>query len=160
MLIEREYEYKPKWWIILLCGAMFGVATVFFTQDALSNDRGLIINGLIELSENGATIFYWVFAFFSFCFVLGAIALVVHRVKFHQRIAFTHAEIIVPASQWSTAEKGIKYADISSLSITNVSGRKYLNINHSGGKSVINAMMLGASKNFDEVVDLLTKKIE
>lgn len=160
MLIEREYEYKPKWWIIILCGAMFGYATVVFTQDALSNDRGLIINGLIELSENGATIFYWVFAFFSFCFVLGAIAITVHRLKFRQRIAFTDSEVIVPASHWSAAEKSIKYADISSLSVSSISGRKDLNIIHSGGKSVINASMLPSSKVFQEITDFLAAKVE
>ena len=61
--IEREYEYKPSWLIILLCGGMFALAAGFFGVRANSNDRGLIINRVIELSENGATIFYWVFVF-------------------------------------------------------------------------------------------------
>lgn len=159
MLIEREYEYKPKWWIILLCGAMFGFATVFFAQEALSNDRGLTINGIIELSENGATIFYWVFSFFSLCFVLAAIAIAVHRLKFQQRIAFTGEEIIVPASRWSAAEKSIKYADIASLSVFKFNGQKSLNIIHSDGKSSISSSML-PRKSFQEVVDLLSAKVE
>lgn len=158
MLIEREYEYKPKWWIILLCGAMFGFATVFFVRDALSNDRGLIINRLIELSEYGATIFYWVFAFFSFCFVLAIFAATYHRIKYHQRIAFTQSEIVVPASRWSASEKSIKYADISSLSVSKINGQKFLRINYSDSKSVISSSMLSSSKIFDEVVDLLAEK--
>lgn len=159
MLIEREYEYKPKWWIILLCGAMFGFATAFFVREALSNKQGLLINGIIELSEYGATIFYWVFAFFSFCFVLAMIAAIYHRIMYHQRIAFTQTEIIVPASRWSAAEKGIQYADISSLSVSKINGQKFLGINYSGGKTVINTSMLPL-KSFEEVVDFLTVKVE
>lgn len=160
MLIEREYDYKPSWWIILLGGAMFGVATVFFVYRALLNDRGLIINGLIELSQNGATIFYWVFAFFSLCFVLTVIAITFHRLKFHQRLAFTHSELIVPASRWSAAEKSIRYDDISNLSVTQISRQKFLYIYHSGEKYIVNASMLSSSKVFEEFVDLLTQKLE
>ena len=61
--IEREYKYKPSWLIILLCGGMFALAAVFFGVRANSNDRGLIINHIIELSENGATISYLGFLF-------------------------------------------------------------------------------------------------
>jgi len=67
--IEREYEYKPSWLIILLCGGMFVLAAVFFGVRANSNDRGLIINRVVELSENSATIFYRIFCFLSLCFV-------------------------------------------------------------------------------------------
>lgn len=158
MLIEREYEYKAKWWIILGCGGMFGLATIFFAREALTNDRGLIINGIIELSETGATVFYWVFSFLSFCFVLAMIVVTIHRLKVRQRIAFTASEIIVPASRWSAEEKSIKYNDISSLSVSKLSGQKFLSIIHSDGKSVIHNSML-PSKVFEEVVELLSKKI-
>lgn len=158
MLIEREYEYKPTWWIILLGGAMFGFATIFFSQKALSNDRGLIINGIIELSESSATVFYWVLAFFSLCFVLVTIAFIIHRIKFRQRIAFISSEIIVPASRWSSAEKSIEYKSISDLSIFKFNGQKTLNIIHSDGKSTISSGML-KRKTFDEIVDFLSAKV-
>lgn len=158
MLIEREYEYKPSWWIILLGGAMFGFATVFFVYRAFSNDRGLIINRVIELSESSATIFYWVFAFLSLCFVLTVIAITYHRLKFHQRLAFTDSELIVPASRWSAAEKSIKYADVSSLSVMEISGQKFLYVYHSGEKYIVNAALLSSKKTFEEIVDLLAKK--
>lgn len=159
MLIEREYEYKPKWWIILLYGGMFGVAAAIFAVKASSNDRPLLINGIIELSENGATIFYWVFCFLSLCFVLIAIGLVFHRLKYRQCLAFTASEIIVPASRWSAAEKTIRYEDITSLSVSKISGQKFLYIIHSDGKYIVNASMLPSSKVFEEVIDLLSKKI-
>jgi len=158
--IEREYEYKPSWLIIFLCGGMFGLAAVFFGVRANSNDRGLIINHVIELSENGATIFYWVFCFLSLCFVAITIALTFHRLKFRQRIAFTQTGVIVPVSRWSADEKLIEYKNISALSESNVSGQTFLYLFHSGGKYIINRGMLPSKKNYLEIVELLERRIK
>lgn len=158
--IECEYEYKPSWLIILLCGGMFGLATVFFGVRANSNDRGLIINRVVELSENEATIFYWVFCFLSFCFVAITIALTVHRLKFRQRIALTPTGIIVPASRWSADEKHIEYKNISALSESNVSGQTFLYLFHSDGKYIINRSMLPSKKLYREIVELLEQRIK
>ncbi|MBA4122220.1 MAG: hypothetical protein H0X72_07130 [Acidobacteria bacterium] len=158
--IEREYEYKPSWLIILLCGGMFGLAAIFFAVRANSNDRGLIINRIVELSENGATTFYWVFCFLSLCFVAITIALTFHRLKFRQRIAFTAAGIIVPVSRWSADEKLIEYKNISALSESNVSGQTFLYLFHSGGKYVINRSMLPSKKLYREIIELLEQRIE
>ena len=158
--IEREYEYKPSWLIILLCGGMFGLAAVFFGVRANSNDRGLIINHVIELSENGATIFYWVFCFLSLGFVTITIALTFHRLKFRQRIAFTPTGIIVPASRWSADEKLIEYKNILALSEANVSGQTFLNLFHSDGKYIINRSILPSKKVYREIIELLEQRIE
>jgi len=158
--IEREYEYKPSWLIILLCGGMFGLAAVFFAARANSNDRGLIINHVVELSENGATIFYWVFCFLSFCFVAITIALIFHRLKFRQRIALTATGIIVPVSRWSADEKLIEYKNISALSESNVSGQTFLYLFHLDGKYIINRSMLPSKKLYREIIELLEQRVK
>jgi hypothetical protein len=30
--IEKQYEYKPKWTTVLLCGGFFGLCTAFFVS--------------------------------------------------------------------------------------------------------------------------------
>ena len=158
--IEHEYEYKPSWLIILLCGGMFGLAAGFFGVRANSNDRRLIINRVIELSENGATIFYWVFCFLSLCFVAITIALIVHRLKFRQRVAFTQTGIIVPVSRWSAGENLIEYKNISALSESRVSGQTFLYLFHSGGKYIINRSMLPSKQIYREIIELLEQRIK
>ncbi len=127
---------------------------------ANSNDRGLIINHVIELSKNGATIFYRVFCFLSLCFVAITIALTFHRLKYRQRITLTAADIIVPVSRWSADEKLIEYKDISSLSESNVSGQTFLYLFHSGGKYIINRSMPPSKKVCREIIKLLEQQIK
>lgn len=158
-IIESEYEYKPSWLAILLCGGMFGGAAAFFAYQADSNDRGLIINRVIELSENGATNFYWVLCFLSLCFVAAMMAMIFQRLKFRQRIAFTAEGIIVPVSRWSAGEKFIEYKNITALSETEISGQNFLNIFHSDGKDVINRIMLPSKEIYREIIGLLEQRI-
>lgn len=145
--------------MIFLCGGMFVFAAIFLAKAALDNNRGLIINGIIELSENGATNFYWILCFLSSCFVIAAIALIFHRLKFRQRIALTSTGIILPASRWSAQEKFIEYQNISNLLLTKVNHQKFLEVLHSEGKSIINASMMPSRKAFEEISNALSKKI-
>ncbi len=158
-IIEREYEYKPGWFIILIGGGMFGLAVVFFAREALNNDRGLIINHIIELSENGATIFYWVFCFLSFCFVAATLAMIYHRWRFRQRVALTADGIILPAGRFSAGEKFIEYKNISGLSETSINGQDFLNILHANGKDVITRSMLPSKQVYREIIELLQGKM-
>lgn len=49
----REYEYRPKLTMILLSTAFFGLCTVVLCVKAANNDRGVIINGIVELGPMG-----------------------------------------------------------------------------------------------------------
>lgn len=159
MEIEREYEYKPSWLIILAGGGMFGFAAVFFAARANANDRGLIINHVIELSENGAANFYWILCFLSLCFVAVTIAMTFHRLRFRQRVALTANGIILPASRWSAGEKFIEYKNISRLSETNINGQNFLYVFHADGKDIINRSMLPSREVYREIIESLERRI-
>jgi hypothetical protein len=159
MDIEREFEYKPSWLIIILGGLLFGVGVGVLAIKANYNNRGLIINHIIELTTSEATIFYWTLSFFSLCFVLMTVGLIFHRFKYRQRIAFTEKGIIVPKSRWSGEEKIIEYKDISGISRANISGQKFIYLIHSGGKFIINCNMLPSKKAVEEIISLLTERI-
>src|SRR4051794_30558933 len=107
----REYEYRPKWTTIVLCSVFFSVCTVVLGAKAANNERGVIINHVIELGPDGATAFYWVLTSLSGGFVLLAAFLVYHRVTFRQRLVVGPAAVTVPASRWSREEKEIAYRD-------------------------------------------------
>lgn len=159
MLIEKEYPYKPSWLMISICGLGFSLAGLVLGYKAYTNDRGLIINGLIEFSEGNASIFYWVLAGLSVGFVGICLALIFHRLKYNQRIAFGDTGLLVPLSRFSSQEKTIDYKDIIRLEITNVSGQKFLNIYHSGEKYIVNYNMLPSKSAFEELTEILNRKI-
>lgn len=157
--VERQYEYRPKWTLIVLCAAFFGLGTAVLGSKAANNDRGVIINRIIELGPDGATAFYWGLAALSAGFVTIAAFLAYHRVTFHQRLAFGPAAMTVPASRWSREEKEIAYRDIASLSEATISGQRFLYVTHTGGKYTITASMLPSKAAFGEVCELLAAKV-
>jgi hypothetical protein len=155
----QEYEYKPKWTVIVLCGAFFGLGALILGAKAANTDRGVVINGIIELGPDGAAVFYWVLTGCSIAFVGIAALLVYHRVNFQQRLVFGPVAMTVPESRWSREEQEIAYRDIDSLSTVTVSGQRFLNVMHSGGKFTITASMLPSKAAFDEVCELLAEKV-
>jgi acyl-coenzyme A synthetase/AMP-(fatty) acid ligase len=157
--VEREYEYRPKWTMIVLCGAFFGLCAAVLGAKAANNDRGVIINRIVELGPDGATTFYWVLAALSAGFVALAAFLAYHRLTYRQRLAFGPAALTVPASQWSRKEKEIAYRDIVALSEATISGQRFLYVAHLGGKHTITASMLPSKAAFVEVCELLAARV-
>ena len=158
--VEREYEYRPKWTLIVFCAAFFGLGAVVLGEKAANNDRGLIINRVIELGPDGATVFFWVLTACSVGFVAIAAFLAYHRLTFRQRLAFGPTAVIVPVSRWSREEKEIAYRDILGLSEATISGQRFLYVTHPGGKYTITASMLPSRAAFAEVCELLAVKAQ
>jgi hypothetical protein len=50
---------------LLVCLVLFGASSFYMGWKALNNTRGLIINHMIHLSPEGASIFYWSMAALS-----------------------------------------------------------------------------------------------
>jgi hypothetical protein len=151
----REIDYRPKWWIIVACGLMFGGCALLFANLAARNHRGLIINGIIRLGPQGATVFYWSLFGASAAFVLMSLFLVYHRLRYRQRLVLGPSTITVPASRWSRRTEEIAYADIRDLVTTEVSGQRFLQVVHPGGKYTIVASMLPSRAVFEELGALL-----
>jgi hypothetical protein len=156
---DREYDYKPKWTLIVLGTILSGLCAVILGSKAANNDRGLIIYHVIELGPDGATVFFWILTACSLGFVVMAAFLVYHRVTFQQRLVFGPAALTVPASRWSREEKEIAYRDIQALSSATISGQRFLYITHSGGKHTITASMLPSKAAFEEVCQLLAERV-
>jgi hypothetical protein len=157
--IEREYDYKPKWTHIVFCALFFGLGAVVLGVKAASNDRGLIINGMIELGPDGATMFYWILCMCGVGFVAISAFLAYHRLTLHQRLTLGPAAVIFPESRWSADEKVIAYRDISALSTDRIHGQQFLYITHLRGTYTIMASMLPSKAAFDEVCEFLEDKV-
>jgi hypothetical protein len=159
-IVEREYEYRPKWTMIVFCAAFFGLGAGVLGFKAASNDRGLIINRVIQLGPDGATVFFWVLTACSVGFVVVSACLAYHRLNFRQRLAFGPSALVVPVSRWSREEKEIAYQDILGLSEATISGQRFLYVTHPGGKYTITASMLPSKAAFSEVCELLAARVQ
>ena len=158
--MERQYDYRPKWTIIVLCALFFGACALVLGAKAHENDRGLIINGIIELEPGGATIFYWVLAALSIGFVVAAGFLAIVRLTLHQRIGLTETCITIPRSRWSSEEVAVPFGEIVDLSTSQVSGQRFLNIVYNGGKFTLTASMLPRKEDFDEICAAVSRGLK
>jgi len=111
-MIEREYEYRLKAGRVQATAFLFGAGAVWFAYLALTNDRGLILWRLITFTQNGATIFYWVFAGLTALVCVCNAAMVARLGSVRQRIAFTKDGLMVPRSARSAEETLIRYENI------------------------------------------------
>jgi hypothetical protein len=155
----KVYDYRPRWTVIVLCALSFGAAALFFAAEASGNDRGLIINGLIELPPAGATVFYWVLAALSVGFVAAAATMAAVRLTLHQRIAFTDSGIAIPRSRWSAEETAVPFSEIVALSTSEVHNQRFLKIIYRGGKFTLTASMLPGNEDFDEIVSAVSQGV-
>ncbi|MBC7796864.1 MAG: hypothetical protein H7Z37_08330 [Pyrinomonadaceae bacterium] len=156
--IEREYEYKPKLWVLFLAGGFFALG-IPISIYAASENRGLIINGIITLSPYQAGIFWLIIGAACAVFVLLAVLTVATRFVFKQRIALSSTALIMPKSRFSGVEKLIEYKDINSLSVSTIQGQTFLYVLHSSGKDTIAASMMPSRATFDDLCEALAKKI-
>lgn len=156
---DPEYEYKPPWSGILLGMLVFGVFSVIGVFAARSN-QGVIINGIIRLSPQGAALFWWVLTAVSLGFVLVAALMACHRVMRSQRVVLAPTAIIVPRSRWSREEIAIPYARIACVVQSQAGKYKFLTILYSEGKVKISASMLPTKMAYATICETLKEALD
>lgn len=151
-VIERQYNYRPTWKVLLLVGAFFGTASAVFMYLALTNDQNVVINGVIRLSPFGGRIFYGVLAAVGATFVAVTIFLAYARLTSVQRIALTRTGILVPTGKWNCRDEAfIAFKDIEAIKILEYHREKFIYIYASGLRYTVVKSLL-AQGDFDEIM--------
>lgn len=153
---ERTYPYRFGWPLLLFCLVLFGAGCPLLWRKAATNQRGLIINGLIELGPDGATTFYGVFAALGAAIFVMFALMAWHNLTAPPLVLSTDS-ITIPALFKGPA--AIPYASISDLAMINWSREVVLQIVHADGKTNIVASMLPKGA-FAEVVQVVTDRWE
>jgi hypothetical protein len=145
-----RYRYLPRLVPMLLAVIFFGICLVFYSVRAANNDRGLIINGLIELGTDGATTFYVVCAVLSAAFVLmGSWALTV-RLRGPSYLVLDTHQLSVP-SRFGRAARVVPYASMREIKLLTVHRQSMLQIVTDNGKVTIAGIMLASDAQLHEV---------
>ncbi len=156
---EVRYPYKPKLIVFILSIAFFVACAAVLGYVAATNDRGLILNGIIKFSENGATIFYWCLAGASVLLALFGVLGLVKGITSKREVLATQEAISAPKSGVSNKIITINYSGIIDLNVQVIQKQKFLNIFYSEGKLSIPQSMLPSKKAFEELADFVVSKV-
>lgn len=156
---ELRIPYKPNKMIFITGIAFSGIGAGLMGYVAATNDRGLILNGILEFSPQGATIFYLVMAAAATAFVLIAFLALAKFAVSEREIVISEFSITAPKSGLSKLDITVNFSDITDISIQTIQKTKILNIDHTGGKLSIPNSMLPSEQAFDGLVSELQSKL-
>jgi len=152
MKIVKEYNYSIRILSMLLPLLMFGACAGVFFHEAVTNYRGLIINGIIRLDAKGGTIFYYVMAGLSCLFVLGAVAGIVNGLTVKQKLTIYSDGLSLPVKKETVR---LYFADIISAQAMDIYKSRMIELTTKDSKKyVISEIKLGSKAEYDEVSGL------
>jgi len=157
---ELEFSYQPKLSVVFFASLMFGAAAVFFTYLASTNQQGLIIVNIIELSAKGATVFLWVLTALSLVMVALAFFSLINCFRHKRFVLVTRESISAPKSGISSKIVCVKFADIQKMSVENIFTTRILTIKHAQGKLAIPNSMIPGLHAFDNLLNAITLRYQ
>jgi len=149
-----EIAYGPSAGKLVLGVLFFGCVAAFMAHAARTNDRGLILGGLIELSTPWATVFYWVISAAGVAFVL-LMLLLVPRCLVRRHIVLEKDAITIPSRTPSRRVYRIARGDIRDVSVRQYRHLRYVKIYHAGGVRPINSTWLPHEWDLDVILEWL-----
>jgi hypothetical protein len=157
MKIVKEFNYSISPVKMLLPLLMFGACAAFFFREAITNDRGLIINGIFRLDTQGGTIFYYVMAGLSCLFVLGAIWAIINGLTVKQKLVIYSDGLGLPLKKETVR---LYFSDIVSAQMLEIYSTRMIEFAVKDGKKYsIPDSKLGTKAELDEVLAFITRGI-
>jgi hypothetical protein len=146
--IERQYEYKPRWRVILFLGGHAVLVAVVCAYKIAH-----------PWPENLPALYWIVFVLNLVCLTRVAVA-AVGRWRLRRRVAFTPTSLLLPEPGWSSDEEAIDYQTITELKVSGSgSGARYLYVTHRDGRRRIAEALLPSGAAFEEVCELLAARV-
>jgi hypothetical protein len=146
-----EYPYQARAGIMLACIAFFGACAAVMVHAAVTNDRGLIVNGLFEFGMAGATVFYWCVAGVSAIFVLMGVLGLVSGMKNPGSIRLTATELSAPKNGFSRKATRIPLLEIVDVGVQEIQKQRFLTVHHRSGKLNVAQSLLPNSEAFEKL---------
>ncbi|NLD98690.1 MAG: hypothetical protein GX640_02355 [Fibrobacter sp.] len=157
---DIHISYRPNKIIFLFATLFFGLCCWGMSYAALTNDKGLILNGIITLSVQNATIFYWCFSALAAGFVVCGIVLLVLSFVSKNEIVISSDCLIAPKNSFSKKMITVNFKDINGVEIQAIQKTRILNIYHVDGRLSIADSMLPGKKHFEELVSILQSNVK
>jgi hypothetical protein len=143
---------------MLFAAVFFGACLVFYAWRAATNDRGLIINGFIELGTGGATAFFAIFAVASAVFVAAGLWAITARFRAPSYLLLEEDRLEIP-SRWGRRPRTVRYSEIRDIQLLNVQGQSLLQLATDAGRVTLAAMMLASDAQLREIGATLRDRV-
>lgn len=155
--LRFSYGHKPVRTLLLIL-LMLGLA-VFMGFIAIDNDRGLLINGFIELGTAAATVFYWVLAASVGVFALLALVSVIRHLGSEREVVLGRDAIVAPRNGFSRETRSIPYRSITGVDVRAVQRQLFLHVHHDGRKLVVPSALLPDKDAFARLAEELKARV-
>jgi hypothetical protein len=149
--VALEYPYKAKAGVMLACIAFSGVCGATMTHAALTNDRGLILNGIFRFGTQGATVVYWCVVAVTVLFVIVGVLGLLSGLKNPGSIRLTATELSAPKSGFSRRPTTIPLREIVDVGVQTIQKQRFLTVHHQSGKLNVAQSMLPNSEAFEKL---------
>jgi hypothetical protein len=157
---EIRIPYSPNKVLFLLAVLFFGGCSALFAQLAVTNDKGLILNGIIRFSPQGAAVFYWVMFGLSTVFVGIGVAALISSFIAKREIIITSTSICSPKGGFAKTNTLVNFRDIIGFDIQTIQKTRLLNIYYANGKLTIPASMVPGKEHFETLVWLMQQRCQ
>lgn len=158
----HKFLYTASIRVDVFLGAISAILLMSTARTAMSNQRGLIINRILEFSAAGATRLYWALALvfaFGLVWVLWSVLTGAYREKF---IFLTDKAITVPILYSNSDPVVVRLASIDEISTLTKARTNYriLRIDHPHGRLEIHESVLNSAPLFDRLKRAVIERVE
>ena len=136
---------------MLMAGFFFAVCAAIFGYRAVTNDRGLILNGIFHFGLQGATTFYWCLAAVSAVFVAIGFTRSMIGLFSNLSLQLSETELSAPRSILSLENTIVPLSSIVRLDLRSMGKLLFLDVHHAQGKLTIAAANLPDQAAFNDV---------
>lgn len=151
---DKVYVYQQKKWPGPFVVLFFGTCAALFLHKGLNDLQRVIINHVIELSPQGARVFYLIL------FALAGLLIIFNSLQKPRLITLTADTLTVPKNTISPRTVTLAYREISGLKTHKINDQQFLQIRFPAGKRVIQQAMLPKKDDFPELLALLVERSE
>lgn len=154
------YQYRPSPWAMMVGAVFFGACAYVLVQMAQTNDRGLVLNGILELGVVGASRFYWALTIASVLFVLVAVLGFFLSLRSKHQLVLDSSALSIPRNGFARSPSIIPLASIQRLEERQISRQRMLTVWHSGGKVTVMKSWLPNNQAYEAVRAALVSVVE
>jgi hypothetical protein len=159
--ILKSYPYKPKVGTMAAAVLLFGACAAVLAIKASTNDRGLILDSIIELGVENATAFYWVLAVLSLAFAATGLLFFVGSAGGTAHLSITPTEVRIPHGffRLKRSVNVIPFAEVKEISETTVHGQQFLNLHTPKRKHSLARSMMPSDHAYEEAKKLIAEMV-
>lgn len=158
-MIAKSYRYRPNLTVFVLSTLFFAGVAAILTRAALTNNQGALINGLIELSVDQATIFYWTLAACGFGFVLlGLVGIGVHFRSEKSQLVIHDDHLDIPPLLFHRRHR-VHFRDVRAIKWYDIAGTRIFEMHTSAGKVGVSNRLFRNRQEFEEACAHLEQMI-